>query len=148
VLGIADQAIIQTRWAAVKGQGATRNGQVIQTAAHTDINRMRLAITNPTRMTGALRQMHDALANKVEFVQYGGNMMNFARIADGCVHASFETGQHIFDVAPFVTIIGEAGGKITEIDGTPLSLNMKSNHVLAASTQQLHQHLLELYQSF
>jgi inositol-phosphate phosphatase/L-galactose 1-phosphate phosphatase/histidinol-phosphatase len=148
VLGIADQPITGDRWVGVKGQGATRNGQRLQAGLLTTVENTRVSITNPLRHTEKMHKLHDAIQGKVQFMHYGGDFLNYTGIADGAVHLNFETEQKIYDVAALIPIITEAGGVMTEMDGTMLMRTPKTQTILAACTPQLHAELLKLYKSF
>lgn len=142
VLGIADQALMDMRWHAVIGQGAFLNGKKIKTQPVTGLSACRMSITNPLRLTDQLKKLHDQLTPDVQCIHYGGNFLNFARIADGMMHLSFESSQHIFDVAPFITLLSEAGGVITQADGREIQLQAQPMDIVAASDQRLHDQII------
>ncbi len=148
VLGVADQAITGDRWVGIKNQGATRNNKILKSGSLTTITNARVSITNPLRHTEKMHRLHEHLLGKVQFMHYGGDFLNYTGIADGAVHLNFETEQKIYDVAALIPIITEAGGVMTEMDGTALTRAPKTQTILAACTPQLHAELLKLYKSF
>lgn len=147
VLGIMDHAITGDRWIGIKGQGATRNNQKLAASRHSTLQGMRASFTNPVRMPSSLRAVHDHIAAQAQFMHYGGNCLNYGAIADGLVHATFESAQNVHDVAALIPIITEAGGVITYMDGTEITLCGTEDKIIAACTPELHRQLCTLYKT-
>ncbi len=144
VAGIVDQPIVQWRWVGVRGEGATFNGRPLQThdVAFSDV---RIALTNPMRLSPELKELRRRLNRDIGYMAYGGDCMNFTGLADGSVHALFDSVQKIYDIAAIIPIIEEAGGIITHIDGSPIDFS-EDHTIMAAHTPALHKELLHRYQ--
>jgi inositol-phosphate phosphatase/L-galactose 1-phosphate phosphatase/histidinol-phosphatase len=147
ILGICDQPVTKERWVGACGMPTTYNGVTLSQRRMPPADApLRVAITNPVRFSEALQQCHDALCQRKTVIAYGGDCLNFVGIACGHIDSSFENGQSIYDVAPFVPILKGVGACITQQDGKPISLDM-GDGVLAAATPELHRIMLALAQA-
>lgn len=145
VAGVVDQPIIQYRWTGARGCGATLNGNVLKTHA-VMMHDARIALTNPFRFTPEVKRLKDMLQNEIGYYAYGGDCMNYMGLADGGVHAMFDSMQKIYDIAAAIPIIEEAGGVITHLDGSPIDF-VADHTIMAAHTPELHVQLLQRYQA-
>lgn len=143
VMGVVDQPITNLRWAAAKNQGATLNGKALRTK-QTSLGDVRIAMTNPMRQSAPLKKLHQELMDQIGFFTYGGEVMNYVGIADGSVHANFDSRQKIYDIAATIPIIEEAGGVITSLQGKPIAFE-EDQAILAACTPELHNTLMQRY---
>jgi len=65
----------------------------------------------------------------------GSAACNICAVAAGQTDAYFETGMHIWDIAAAGLILCEAGGVITDTDGS--ELNFLNRKIIAACTPEL-----------
>lgn len=144
ILGVVDQPILGLRWIGAKGKGATLNGRPLQAKAPAKLADVRLAFTNPMRLTPDLKKLYDDLFGQTAFFTYGGDCMNYVGIADGSLHVNFDSIQKIYDIAAAIPIIEEAGGKITHKDGGEIGLTLEHT-ILAACSPELHGQMLDRY---
>lgn len=144
ILGIVDQPVLDLRWVGIKGAGATLNGKALQNVHPEDFKSIRIAFTNPMRLTPDLKNLYDNLANEKLFMAYGGDCMNYVGLADGSLHVNFDSMQKIYDIAAAIPIIEEAGGMITHKDGSVIELT-STHTIMAASTHELHAEMLKRY---
>lgn len=69
-----------------------------------------------------------------------GDFYHYHRLAAGEIDAVFESDVSILDVAALSVIVTAAGGRVTDLDGRPLSLTSTS---ILATNGRLHQPLLD-----
>ena len=69
-----------------------------------------------------------------------GDFVHYHRLAQGLLDAVVESDLNILDIAALSVIVSEAGGCMTELDGSPLRL---SSRTVLASTPALHARLLQ-----
>ncbi|MCD8484041.1 inositol monophosphatase [Candidatus Woesebacteria bacterium] len=131
---------------AEKGAGAWRNGERIQVSSRSDLRTS--FVVGPAykylQRTNSFSMMA-ALAEDVQGTRNVGAYPGYSWVAAGHAEAMIEVDTFIYDVAPFITIITEAGGKVTDLQGNPLSLD--STHILA-SNGVLHEEILEYFAGF
>lgn len=70
-----------------------------------------------------------------------GDLYNYHILTSGRCDVVFEIGINIWDVAPMVSIVEEAGGKITELDGS--SIDLDTSAVLATGTEELYEEVFD-----
>lgn len=132
-------------FAAIRGQGATLNGQPIET---TSVARLQDAMTVASLPTGAgardpaverfLRII--PLAQTVQ--RTGSAALNLAYVAAGRIDAFWSSSLKPWDVAAGTLITQEAGGRVTRMDGR--SLDIEIPDLLATNGTELHEELQEL----
>lgn len=144
ILGVVDQPTLGLRWSAARGHGAQLNGKKLSSTSPALLSDVRIAFTNPLRLTPDLKDLYISLADDIAFFTYGGDVMNYVGLADGSLHAYFDSTQKIYDIAAAIPIIEEAGGKITHKDGSPIELTLQHT-ILAASSPKLHAEILSRY---
>ena len=69
----------------------------------------------------------------------GSAVYDFCLIASGKVDARVWNNTKVFDFAAGLTIVNEAGGKLTDFNGNEITLN---SHDILASNSFVHQELL------
>lgn len=151
VAGIVDQPVLSWRWVGVQGQGASFTGPQFGTRAlktqNVTMRDVRVALTNPLRLSAKLKQFRQKLGRDIGYQAYGGDCMNYTGLADGGVHAMFDSVQKIYDIAAIIPIIREAGGVITHLDGSAIDFS-EDHTIMAAHTPELHDELLRRYHLF
>lgn len=70
----------------------------------------------------------------------GTTTLQMCFVADGKMDFYFGTGMYIWDIAAAALLVKEAGGKVTDINGKPLSLASRS---VVSSNASLHKYIIE-----
>ena len=119
------------------------NGKHVQAAAKTEMEKLRVTVTNPLRFSPLLQRLHDQVVKPTAiFVHYGGDFLNFVGVADGHVDVSFDSCQGIYDIAAIIPLIEAAGGCITHADGAMIVPYDGKRDIVACCTKALHAQLL------
>lgn len=139
ILGVIDQPILKERWLGVHGQPTTFNGTAVKTRACATLKDAIIG-------TGSAAQIGAAECLRLEaaarFMAYHGDCYFYGLIANGWMDCAVENHLGVYDYIALVPVIEGAGGKITDWQGQPLTLN--SGESLAASGDPaLHQRLLD-----
>jgi myo-inositol-1(or 4)-monophosphatase len=71
--------------------------------------------------------------------------LNLAYVAVGRFDAFWALSTKAWDIAAGILLVAEAGGMVTEPDGSPLGLD--APHPVASATAQLHRQFCALLQS-
>ena len=69
-----------------------------------------------------------------------GDFLHYHLLAAGKIEAVIESNIHILDIAALTVIVEEAGGRVTDLEGAPISMNSAS---ILASNGLLHEPILE-----
>lgn len=130
---------------AVRGQGATRNGEPIQAGDGTSLDFSRIAGPKP---------LVERLARPSEDVKLypriGSLALRLCRVAHGGLDAAFAGGQsRDWDLAAADLIVHEANGRMTALGGESILYNRSevTHGTLVAAGRDRHAHILEQYRS-
>ncbi|MFX8968837.1 inositol monophosphatase family protein, partial [Acinetobacter baumannii] len=90
---------------------------------------------------GADRERFERLSTAARLRRFGGDCYIYGMLASGHCDLVLESGLQPYDYMALVPILEEAGGRITDWQGAPLSAD-SSGHVLASATAALHDEAL------
>lgn len=132
-------------FSAVRGRGATLNGEPIQT---TRVNVLREAMTVASLPIGA-KPDDPAIVRFLRVMQAartvqrtGSAALNLAYVACGRIDAFWSSSLKPWDMAAGVLIVREAGGRVTRMNGDPFVLEVPD--LLASNGSAIHEELREL----
>lgn len=118
-LGVVSAPALGTRWWARRRGGAWRNGELVRVSQVARVEDAQLAYSSVTafeddgRGDGFL-----SLARRCWRTRGLGDFWSHVLVADGSVDISVEVGGlHLWDVAPLLPIVEEAGGRLTDLTG-------------------------------
>ncbi len=130
LLGAIYQPLTDTLWVGGKDYPTKRNDSPIigkGSASHPKI----LATTSPENLGDEGKKTFDALRDKTDTIQYGGDGHLYASLAEGRIWCIVEEGLAWHDVAALVPVIEGAGGRIRDFDGQPILSGKASYQVVA-----------------
>ena len=143
--GVIFNPISDELFTAEKDQGAFLNGVEIKTTAETD---PRHALTSISCATQTSHESPDYIVFKrcvpvcQSMRRTGSTALNLAFLACGRFDAMSSQCAHPWDVAAGVRVILEAGGVVTNVNGSPFDLARQP--LLATANQELHDKFLKL----
>jgi histidinol-phosphatase len=80
------------------------------------------------------------IVTRLDRIRGYGDFLHYHLLAGGKIEAVIESNIHILDIAALAVIVEEAGGRVTDLDGAPLSL---ASTGILASNGPLHESILE-----
>jgi histidinol-phosphatase len=122
VVGVASAPALRERYAAMVGGGATLNGRSIHVSGTREVSDAVFcsmgihSFEGTPWVEGYRRLTSDVYANRGF-----GDFWGHALVARGSADAMVEAGLRTWDWAALKVIIDEAGGTMTQIDGSPLA---------------------------
>jgi histidinol-phosphatase len=124
VLGVsAAPAYGELAWAE-RGQGAFLDGRRIGVSAVAALDRAILSTGNlKTLAAGPGWSRFGRLVGEVDRLRGYGDFVHYHLLARGALDAVLESDVNILDIAALSVIVEEAGGRFTDLDGAPLSLD-------------------------
>jgi len=144
-LGVILDAPRGELFVARRGQGATLNGQPIAVSRAAKLDASLLATGFPYDRAARRRfylTFWEALMTRVHGVRRTGSAaLDLAWVACGRMDGFWEFGLKPWDVAAGSLLIQEAGGKVTNMDGSRLSL---SAGAVLATNRRLHNQLMNV----
>lgn len=138
LVGVIHAPAMGLTFASAKGQGATRNGEAMRVSETASVDAALLATGFPhDRATSPDNNYRpfvtlDALGHGVR--RCAAAALELAMVADGAYDAFWDRGLKAWDLAAALSLITEAGGRVTDFEGRPLRLDgdevVASNGVL------------------
>jgi histidinol-phosphatase len=120
VLGLANAPAIGERYAAIRGMGATWNGEPMRVSPVDRIADGMVLFGDVEAWMGT--PQHDRFMRLVAGAQRNrgfGDFWGHMLVARGAAVAMIEPQLSEWDFAPLVVIVEEAGGRVTQFDGSP-----------------------------
>lgn len=127
---------------AERGGGAFMNKKQVYVSKVSTLSKAYTAFGNPRYIEN--KKVINQLVEKSASVRSWEATYSQFLIAQGKCDALIEGYGQTWDVAPFVSIIEEAGGKITKLDGTPVDLKSRG---CISTNGVLHDEVVKLYKS-
>jgi histidinol phosphatase-like enzyme (inositol monophosphatase family) len=141
VAGAAVFPAVDERLAAARGQGCWHNGARSEVSALTDLAQATLLTSDPNRLTEpGLRRSWDGLAAATAVTRTWGDCYGYLLVATGRAEIMLDVGLNPWDIACFVPIIEEAGGRITDFADCPyppLENAIATNAALAGPARRI-----------
>lgn len=121
VAGVVLIPSLEDVYAAILGEGATKNGDTIFTSSISDLGR---SIFTPNLPTKRAQNIHEIMADLTALLTYarsirrsGSLVQDLCWIAEGCLDGIWEKSVQHWDICAASVILAEAGGKITDYHG-------------------------------
>jgi inositol-phosphate phosphatase/L-galactose 1-phosphate phosphatase/histidinol-phosphatase len=143
IIGIIDQPVLGERWVGVAGSPTRFNGQPISTRPCAALAEAWLYATTPQMFVGDDADAFQRLAASVKFPLYGADCYAYGMLAAGWTDLVCEASLKPYDWCALVPVVEGAGGRITDWEDRPLTLE-PVGRVLAAGDPRLHAQALKL----
>lgn len=143
VLGVAYDPYLRAMYSAVKGQGAFYNNTPLHVSTGT-------LAGNVFAVGAGVIKREPELTFVQKLSTAGARLANFSSaVRKGCLvargkftgYAGLDAGAH--DIAAIHCIVTEAGGKVTDLDGSPLNYT-KPFHGVIVTNGIIHDHIVDL----
>ena len=132
VLGVSSAPAYGELSFAERGRGAYLNGKPLGVSRIATLESAALSSGNlKTLATGGRWARYGALVAQVNRIRGYGDFLHYHLLAAGKIDAVIESDVNILDIAACVAIVTEAGGRFTDLNGAPITL--QSTSVLATN---------------
>jgi histidinol-phosphatase len=132
VLGVSSAPVYGELCFAERGCGAYLNGKPIAVSQVATLEAAALSSGNMKSLaSGGQWARYGALVARVGRIRGYGDFLHYHLLASGKIDSVIETDVNILDVAACAAIVSEAGGRFTDLNGAPLTL--QSTSVLATN---------------
>jgi histidinol-phosphatase len=122
VVGVAGAPALGERYAAARGSGATLNGERIHVSDRSTLDDALVSFGSIGEWrSGPFAQGFDALTTAAGRTRGFGDFWGHTLVARGAADVMVEESLHTWDWAALAVIVREAGGRMTQLDGSPLS---------------------------
>lgn len=148
ILGVVYELNREEWFQAIKGEGATLNGQPIRVSERTKLADCVVATGFPYARTGRLPAIMAELERMLEkcrgIRRLGSAAVDLAYVACGRFDAYYEKTLNPWDMAAGILLVKEAGGAATDWKGTD---NALFGRQIASSNGNVHQELIQTLNS-
>jgi myo-inositol-1(or 4)-monophosphatase len=145
VAGLVHLPAFKKTYEAVAGQGAFANGNPLMTTPVDEITRTLISTGLPYRRREILSELIGDISAFIAagsgLRRTGSAVMDLCWVAEGYFDACWEINLKPWDFCAASVIVQEAGGRITDFRGEPLSLDMAD---VVATNGRLHEAVVEL----
>ncbi len=142
LLGVIYLPYFDEMYYAVKNQGAFMNGEKIQVSKNNDLEKSMIAFDNQFYLNKKSFDVYKKIVDACFTTRIlGSAVYDFCLIASGKVDARVWNNTKVFDFAAGLTILNEAGGKVTDFSGNQVNLG---THDILGSNSFVHQELLSI----
>jgi histidinol-phosphatase len=132
VLGVSSAPVYGELSFAERGRGAYLNGKPMAVSPVATLESAALSSGNlKTLATGGRWARYGALVAQVNRIRGYGDFLHYHLLAAGKIDAVIESDVNILDIAACAAIVTEAGGRFTDLNGAPITL--QSTSVLATN---------------
>jgi histidinol-phosphatase len=122
VLGVVSAPALGERYVAVRGEGARLNGEAIHVSKSASLDDAAVCFGDPDNFAGdRLREPFLDLLTEASRSRGFGDFWGHLLVARGSMDVMIEPSLALWDYAALVPIVEEAGGRITQLDGSPLA---------------------------
>lgn len=140
VLGVSSAAVYGELAFAERGCGAYLNGKPISVSQVASLESAALSSGNLKALAlGDQWGRYGALVAQVNRIRGYGDFLHYHLLAAGKIDAVIESDVNILDIAACAAIVTEAGGRFTDLNGQPITLQSTS---VLATNRLLHDSVL------
>ena len=140
VLGVIHNPALSETVAAATGYGCTFNGETCRVSTCSELEKARLNVTDYGELCRRRPRFTESLLSKVGPARGWADAYSYLLVATGRADIGLDPIMSIWDSAALKPIIEEAGGRFTDLDGTP---SVQTGSALATNGL-LHDQLLEM----
>lgn len=143
VLGIVDLPAPGARHVAVEGRGTTFGGRMVRCSGQRALSEAVVSLANPDSFRGDSAPGYRQLRSSGRVRVFDGGAAAYGALSRGLIDVCLNGDDlDAYDICALCPVVQEAGGRITDWNGLPLSLS-SSGAIVASATPDLHAAVLD-----
>ncbi|TJZ92020.1 phosphatase [Paracoccus gahaiensis] len=143
VLGIIDLPVPGARYVAAEGKGTRFAGRSVRSSACRDLAKSVISLANPDSFRTESVPGYDSLRSTGHVRVFDGGAPAYGALARGLVDICLNGDDlDAYDICALCPVVQEAGGRITDWRGQPLSLASRGA-IVASASPELHAKVLD-----
>lgn len=141
-LGVIYLPFYDEMYYSLRGNGAFKNGKPIRVSNNDDIEKSMITYDNQFYLDSNSFNIYKRLIDSTFTTRITGSAIyDFSQIISGVIDARIWNNTKIFDFVAGVIILQEAGGKVTDFNGNPITLKTKK---VIASNGKVHKNIMDI----
>ncbi len=141
IVGVSSAQVYGETVYAERGEGAWRDGKRLHVSRIDTVESASLSTGNLKSLARSPRWSdYGKLVARLDRIRGYGDFLHYHLLAAGNIDAVIESDVNILDIAAVAMIVEEAGGRFTDLNGRPVSLEIDS---VLATNGVLHDRVLE-----
>ena len=142
IVGVVYNPAQKDLFAAEKGKGASQNNKKIHVSKAKTVQESLFATGfHPAYKHTKLEIFKEIINNSQGIRRFGSAALDLCYVANGTFDGFWEFGLYPWDIAAAILIVEEAGGRVTNTDGTPLKYEQKT---ILATNKKIHPETLQM----
>jgi len=143
VLGIIDLPVPGARYVAVEGQGTRFAGRSVHCSGQQRLADAVVSLANPDSFNGACMAGYQTLRSSGRVRVFDGGALAYGALSRGLIDVCVNGDDlDAYDICALCPVVQEAGGKISDWAGRPLSV-ASSGAIVACASAELHAAVLD-----
>jgi myo-inositol-1(or 4)-monophosphatase len=156
IVAVAYMPVSETLYVAERGKGAFRNGRRLRVSTEVNLKNALCAFaldaTSNPREGQRNHELLGRLVSRVRNVRMTNCLVDFCSTVDGRLGACLNQMARIWDIAPFILMIPEAGGVFTDQTGKQIAVHLDENlatrdYAVVGGNPHLHRQVLAIIRS-
>jgi len=136
VLGVIEAPAMGERWVGIAGAPSQCNGAPVRTSDCRGIEQARVYTTTTDAFNATRLQRYESYSRRAALRRFGGDCYLYGMLASGYCDLVIEAAMKPHDFLALVPVVEGAGGRISDWNGRPLTVD-SGDTVLAAATEEL-----------
>lgn len=147
VLGVVYNPITRELFSFKKGEGAYLNGERIEVSKETELKNSYVLLhagRKPDLWQWGGESYTKLLGNAKKTTNLGGSALDACFVAAGRVEANIYGRLSTFDIASAIGILVEAGGRVVDKEGNPITFSKEPQKVFMSNNKNIEEEILAL----
>jgi inositol-phosphate phosphatase/L-galactose 1-phosphate phosphatase/histidinol-phosphatase len=136
ILGLVDQPVLRERWSGADGHGSAFNGRPVRTRPCPAFAQAAVCTGGPDGHAAPFDAVVAGAVKGARWVRYGAECYDYGLVASGFMDVYLDAGLHLHDFASLEAMVRNAGGRVTDWQGNPLT-TASDGRVLAVGDERL-----------
>ena len=143
ILGIIDCPAHQERWVGFQNKPTTLNGTEVRTSSVKSIKNSYAFTSGLYFEDKIFRTNFDKIIKQTKYYRFGGDCYMYGMLASGLIDIVIEDTLKPHDYMALIPVIEGAGGVVTDIQNTDISLDSKGS-IIATANRELHKEVMKV----
>ena len=143
ILGVIDCPAHKERWIGIQNQPTTLNGDIVKTSKVQKLKDSYALSSGLYFDDKVFRKNFDKITDQTKYYRFGGDCYMYGMLTSGLIDIVIEDTLKPHDYMALIPVIEGAGGVVTDIQNTDISLDSKGS-IIATANRELHKEVMKV----